>query len=465
MTPSLHAGLHRIGTGASASAPVFATFASDVPVPPPVARLMQSPASAAVAFDAFAAPPQGAMIYQAYQAHSDLMWPLRTVAKNSLPALQRARDIPGEDMALRKLAAACEVFVLAALTHERPPFRIESVTVGEREVPIVEERTLVTPFGTLLHFAKQMPDPGPRVLIVAPMSGHFATLLRDTARTMLADHDVYITDWHNARNVPLMAGRFGLDEYVEHLMQFLAALGPGAHLMAICQPCVAALAAVALMAEDEHPATPASLTLMAGPIDCRISPTEVNKLATDKPIGWFEKQLISTVPLRHAGAMRRVYPGFLQLMAFMSMNLDRHLDSFRTLFHDLVNDQTDKARATRTFYEEYFAVCDLPAEFYLDTVKLVFQEYALPKGRLTFRGRPVNLAAVRRTALLTVEGERDDICSLGQTLAAHDLCTGLRPYLKTHYVQAGAGHYGVFSGKRWSGSIYPVVREAIHVAQ
>jgi len=416
------------------------------------------------AFERFAPPPQGAMIYQAYQAHSDLMWPLRTVAKNSLPALQRARNIPGEDMALRKLAAACEVFVLAALTHERPAFRIESVTIGEREVAIVEERTLVTPFGTLLHFAKQMPDPGPRVLIVAPMSGHFATLLRDTARTMLADHDVYITDWHNARNVPLMAGRFGLDEYIEHLMQFVAAIGPGGHLMAICQPCVAALAAVALMAEDEHPATPASLTLMAGPIDCRISPTEVNKLATDKPIAWFEQQLISTVPLRHTGALRRVYPGFLQLMAFMSMNLDRHLDSFRTLFHDLVNDETDKARSTKTFYEEYFAVCDLPAEFYLDTVRLVFQEYALPKGQLAFRGRPINLAAIRRTALLTVEGERDDICSLGQTLAAHDVCTGLRPYLKTHYVQAGAGHYGVFSGKRWSGSIYPVVREAIHVA-
>jgi len=426
---------------------------------------MQAPGAAAAAFEALSAPPQGAMIYQAYQAHTDLMWPLRAVAKNALPALQRAQHAPGEDRALRKLAAACEVFVLAALTHERPPFRIDAVTVGDREIPIVEERTLVTPFGTLLHFAKQTPDPGPRVLIVAPMSGHFATLLRDTARTMLADHDVYITDWHNARNVPLMAGRFGLDEYVEHLMQFLAALGPGAHLMAICQPCVAALAAVALMAEDEHPATPASLTLMAGPIDCRISPTEVNRLATDKPIGWFEQQLISTVPLRHPGALRRVYPGFLQLMAFMSMNLDRHLDSFRNLFHDIVNDETDKAKATKTFYEEYFAVCDLPAEFYLDTVRHVFQEYALPTGRLAFRGRRVDLAAIRRTALLTVEGERDDICSLGQTLAAHDLCTGLRPYLKTHYVQAGAGHYGVFSGKRWSGSIYPVVRDAIHVAQ
>jgi poly(3-hydroxybutyrate) depolymerase len=405
------------------------------------------------------------MLYHAYESHSDLMWPLRTVARSTLPALQRVRDIPGEDMALRKLAAACEIFVLAHLTHVRPPFRIPSISIGERDVAVAEEIAARTPFATLLHFRKDMPVPGPRVLIVAPMSGHFATLLRDTVRTMLADHDVYISDWHNARDVPAAAGRFGLDEYTEHVMQFVRVLGPGSHVMAICQPCVAALAAVALMAEDQDPATPASMTLMAGPIDCRISPTEVNKLATDKPIAWFEKNLISSVSLRHAGAMRRVYPGFLQLMAFMSMNLDRHLHSFRGLYHDLVNNESERASVTRAFYEEYFAVCDLPAEFYLETVRLVFQEYALPKGELTFRGRRVELAAIRRTALLTIEGERDDICALGQTLAAHDLCSELRQYLKTHYVQAGAGHYGVFSGKRWSGAIYPVVRDTIHTAQ
>jgi poly(3-hydroxybutyrate) depolymerase len=405
------------------------------------------------------------MIYGAYQAHCDLLWPSRTVAKNALPMLQRVRDAPDDDMALRKLSAACELFVLATLTHDRPPFRIESVAVGDRQVEVREETAFATAFGTLVHLRKEMPDPGPRVLIVAPMSGHFATLLRDTARTMLADHDVYVTDWHNARNVPVVAGRFGLDEYTEHVIRFLDVIGPGANLMAICQPCVAALAAVALMAEDDHPATPASLILMAGPIDCRIAPTEVNRLATDKPIGWFEQNLISTVPLRYPGAMRNVYPGFLQLMAFMSMNLDRHLDSFRHLFHHLVNDDTEKANATKAFYEEYFAVCDLPAEFYLETVRLVFQEYALPLGKLTWRGRRVDPSAIRRTALLTVEGERDDICSLGQTLAAHDLCTGLRSYLRTHYVQPGAGHYGVFSGKRWSGSIYPVVRETIHASQ
>ncbi len=329
------------------------------------------------------------MIYQAYQAHSDLMWPLRTTALNMLPALQVARRVPGEDMALRKLAGRVRgVRARCADPHKRPPFGIESVIVGERRVEVHEEEAVRTPFGTLLHFRKAMREPGPRVIIAAPMSGHFATLLRETVRVMLGDHDVYITDWHNARDVAVTAGRFGIDEYIDHLMQFVRAVGPGANLVAICQPCVEALAAVALMSEDADPATPASLTLMAGPIDCRISPTEVNKLATDKPIDWFEQNLISAVPLRHPGAFRRVYPGFLQLMAFMSMNLDRHLDSFRNLFHDLVNDETEKARATKTFYEEYFAVCDLPAEFYLETVRLVFQEHALPRGEAALARPP-----------------------------------------------------------------------------
>jgi poly(3-hydroxybutyrate) depolymerase len=337
--------------------------------------------------------------------------------------------------------------------------------VGEADVAVQEQAVHATPFGTLLRFAKNVPEPGPRVLIVAPMSGHFATLLRDTVQTMLVDHDVYITDWHNARDVPLAAGRFGLDEYVEHIIDFLDVMGPSSNVMAICQPCVAALAAVAIMSEDQHPATPSSMILMAGPIDCRIAPTTVNKLATDKPIKWFERNLIATVPLRYGGAMRKVYPGFLQLSAFLNMNLERHIASFRGLFEDLVNNETDKAEATRSFYKEYFAVADLPAEFYLETVQHVFQDYALAKGELTWRDRKVNPAAIHRTALLTIEGERDDICSLGQTLAAHDLCGGLRQYMKTHYIQPGAGHYGVFSGRRWSGNIYPVVRDVIHVSR
>src|SRR5882672_10230298 len=330
--------------------------------------------------------PMSGMIYQAFQAQTDAMRPFTMVVQAVAPALA---DVRGWLLA-RKLAATYQVFALARLTHRRPVFGISSVSVGGREVAVREEATLVTPFATLLHFRKDTRAAQPRVLIVAPMSGHFSTLLRETVRTMLADHDVYITDWHNARDVPLLAGRFGFDEYTGHLMQFIDCMGPRAHLMAICQPCVAALAAVALMAEDDHPATPASLTLMAGPIDCRISPTEVNKLATDKPIAWFEQNLISAVPVRYPGALRSVYPGFLQLMAFMSMNLDRHLDSFRTLFHDLVNDEAVRVPTTKAFYGEYFAVCDLPAEFYLETVQRVFQEYALARGTLTWHGRSVD---------------------------------------------------------------------------
>jgi poly(3-hydroxybutyrate) depolymerase len=406
------------------------------------------------------------MMYQAYQAHADLMWPLRTAARLSLPMLMDPayRDPTGSTR--RQVAAACRVLELAEVTHKRPPWNIASVVDGSgREVAITEEAVRITPFATLRRFRKDLAGVQPRVLVVAPMSGHFATLLRDTIRTMARDHDVYVTDWHNVRDVPLSAGRFGLDQYTEHLIDFLAEMGPGAHLMAICQPCVAALAAVALMSEDRHPATPLSLTLMAGPIDCRIGPTEVNKLATTKPIAWFEKHLISTVPLRHAGGGRRVYPGFVQLSAFMSMNRDRHVNAFKDYYAHLVADEFEKAEVTRTFYEEYMAVADLSADFYLETVRLVFQDYALPKGELQLLGRRIDCTSIRRTALLTIEGERDDICAIGQTLAAQDLCTGLRPYLRTHYVQAGVGHYGVFSGKRWQNQIYPVVRDVIHVSQ
>lgn len=412
------------------------------------------------------------MMYEAYQAQTDLLWPLRTFTKAALPMLKDNTHGWSRWMPNRKLAAAWEVFGLSEITHKRRPFAIDQVTVTgvEEPVAITEVATHVASFATLLHFKKARLNDKlhPKVLIVAPMSGHFATLLRETVRTMLADHDVYITDWHNARDVPVSKGQFGLDEYTDHIIEFLDVMGPGSHLMAICQPCVSALAATAVMSEDQHPATPASLTLMAGPIDCRISPTAVNQLAVTKPIEWFEANLIGRVPLRYPGAGRRVYPGFVQLTAFMSMNKDRHVNSFKELYQLLQMQEAEgleKAEATRTFYEEYFAVADLPAEFYLQTVKAVFQDYALPKGELIYRDRVVKPSAIRRTALLTVEGERDDICAVGQTLAAHDLCSGLREYLKTHYVQAGVGHYGVFSGRRWNQNIYPVVRESIHTAE
>ena len=405
------------------------------------------------------------MIYEAYQAHADAFWPLHRLGRAAVPALIDRTYGLGGHPPHRHWAAACEVFNLAEVTHRRPAWNIPEVTVSGEPVAVSEEVVQATPFATLLRFRKEHTAPGPRVLLVAPMSGHFATLLRDTVRTMLTDHDVYITDWHNARDVPVGAGRFGLAEYTQHLMDFLATLGPGAHVVAICQPCVAALAATALMSEDQHCATPASLTLMAGPIDCRINPTEVNKLATTRPIDWFEKNLIAHVPLRFRGAGRRVYPGFVQLSAFMSMNRERHINAFRDYYTHLVSDEHEKAQVTRSFYEEYLAVADLPAEFYLETVQQVFQEHALPRGELRFNGRRVDPSAIRRTALLTIEGERDDICAIGQTLAAQDLCSGLRPYLRTHYVQPGVGHYGVFSGRRWQNHIYPLVRDAIHLSQ
>ncbi|MEH3145319.1 MAG: polyhydroxyalkanoate depolymerase [Methylobacterium frigidaeris] len=357
--------------------------------------------------------------------------------------------------------AAARMMMRAGMTHARPAYGIPSVRVGNREVPVTEEVDLRTPFGSLLHFRKDLARGQPRVLVVAPLSGHFATLLRGTVRTLLADHDVYITDWHNARDVPVEAGRFGFDEYVAHLVRFLEAIGEGAHLVAVCQPAVQAMAAAAVMAETGNAAHPASMTLMAGPVDTRINPTRVNELATSKPIGWFERNLIATVPKRHAGAGRRVYPGFMQVMAFMSMNAGRHMHGHLDLFWHLADGETAKAQQIETFYDEYFAVLDLAAEFYLETVKTVFQDASLARNRLTYGGAPIDMRAIRRTALMTVEGERDDICSVGQTMAAHDLCTGLKPFRKRHHLQPGVGHYGVFSGRRWEGQTYPLVRNFI----
>jgi poly(3-hydroxybutyrate) depolymerase len=399
------------------------------------------------------------MLYALYQATADLTQPMRAWAMNaaSIAAGAGAVGVGG----LRSAEAACEMITRATLTHRRPAFGIDSVKMGNREVAVREEATLTKPFCTLLRFAKEGAPAQPKVLLVAPLSGHFATLLRDTVRVLLPEHDVHITDWANARDVGLWHGRFGFDEYVEHLIWFLEAMGPGAHVVSVCQPCVQTLAAAAIMAEDDHPAQARSMTLMAGPIDTRISPTKVNELAMGKPISWFEQNLIATVPLRYPGAMRRVYPGFVQLTAFMSMNAERHLKAQGDLYRALANGDTAQAATIKAFYDEYFAVLDMAAEFYIETVQRVFQEHLLAKGELDWRGRRVNPRAIRRTALFTVEGERDDICAIGQTVAAHDLCSGLRPYRKKHYMQAGVGHYGVFSGKRWASQIYPLVRNTI----
>ena len=405
------------------------------------------------------------MLYQTYEAHSDIMIPVRKWAGTALRTLGQPLAGVADNVVLRNLTAAYELIARAGLTHARPPFGIDGVTIGNRDVSISERAAVTTPFATLLHFKKDIDTPQPRVLLVAPLSGHFATLLRDTVRTMLPEHDVYITDWHNVRDVPLMYGAFSFDDYIAHLIRFLEAVGPGAHVVAVCQPCVAALIATAIMAQAGNAAQPRSLTLMAGPIDPRVNPTKVNVLANLRPITWFERNLIASVPLRYPGAFRRVYPGFVQLAAFMSMNVERHVKAHRELYDHLAKGEHDKAQVTKAFYDEYFAVLDLTAEFYLETVRLVFQECALPTGKLEWQGERVEPRAIRRTMLLTVEGERDDICAVGQTAAAHDLCSGLRPYRKRHHMQAGVGHYGVFSGNRWTNQIYPLVKNVILAAE
>jgi len=401
------------------------------------------------------------MLYQAYQAHADIMVPVRHFAGIVARSVGERLNGSVRPTVLSNLTAAYELIARAGLTHERPPYGVDGVTIEGRDVGITEHAADVTPFGTLLHFRKDIVVTQPRVLLVAPLSGHFATLLRATVRTMLPEHDVFITDWHNARDVAPAHGRFGFDDYVAHLIRFLETIGPGTHLVAVCQPCVAALVAASVMAQADNPAQPRSMTLMAGPIDTRVNPTKVNALAKSKPIDWFERHLIARVPHRYGGGGRDVYPGFVQLAAFMSMNIDRHIKAHRDLYENLANGNAAKAAQTKAFYDEYFAVLDLTAEFYLETVQLVFQEHALPLGALTYQNRRVEPQAIRRTGLFTVEGERDDICAVGQTLAAHDLCSSLRPYRKRHHMQAGVGHYGVFSGKTWEHQIYPMVKNVI----
>ena len=389
------------------------------------------------------------------------MTPYRTVARFALSMRDQLWPL-GHGEISRRLFALIDVTANARITHKRPPFGIDSVSVGNRVVPIREEVVLTLPFGNLLHFAKDGIEAlQPKMLVVAPLSGHFATLLRNTVATLLQDHDVYITDWHNARDIPLSEGSFGFDDYTDYVIRFLEEIGPRPHMLAVCQPCVPALVAASIMAEDDNPAQPRTMTLMGGPVDTRISPTAVNELATGKSYEWFEENLISHVPLRYEGRGRRVYPGFLQLTAFMSMNLSRHTGQHRTLYQLLADGLVADAAVIKDFYGEYFAVLDLAAEFYLETIDKVFQRALLAKGELEHRDRTVKPSAIKRTALLTVEGERDDICSVGQTAAAHDLCSSLRPHLKRHHLQPGVGHYGLFSGKKWEKQIYPQIRNLV----
>jgi poly(3-hydroxybutyrate) depolymerase len=401
------------------------------------------------------------MLYQAYQAHDDVLAPFRLMAEATRGFLSHPWPFVGDNPFVRGAAAAFEMVSRSGIRHNRPDFGLSETTVNGRTVAVREEAVARHPFCTLLHFAKDSKVVQPRVLVVAPLSGHFATLLRGTVETLLLDHDVYITDWSNARDVPLVHGRFDLDDFIDLVVGFLHQLGPDTHLVAVCQPSVPVLAAVALMAAEGDKLQPRSMTLMGGPIDTRRNPTKPNLLATSRPLEWFEKTVIETVPPRYIGAFRRVYPGFLQLAGFMTMNLDRHVTAHFDQYKHLIRGDGESADAHRRFYDEYTSVMDLPADFYLQTIERVFQEHALALGTFVSRDRKVDPAAIKRTALLAVEGENDDICAVGQTAAALDLCTGLAAGKKQHHLQSKVGHYGVFNGRRWRGEIYPKVRDFI----
>jgi poly(3-hydroxybutyrate) depolymerase len=365
----------------------------------------------------------------------------------------------------KSVAAAAELFERSTRRYGKPEWSIDSVMVGGERAPIHIQTVWERPFCRLLHFERlfcHMPRrPQPKVLIVAPMSGHYATLLRGTVEAFLVNHDVYITDWVDARMVPLAEGRFDLDDYIDYVISMLHFLGGDCHVIAVCQPSVPVLAATALMEGKNDPFSPRSIVLMGGPIDTRINPTAVNIMAEERGVDWFRRNVITKVPFPHPGVMRDVYPGFLQLHGFVSMNLDRHVDAHSDLFFNLVKGDGDSAQKHREFYDEYLAVMDLTAEFYLQTVDTVFVRHALPKGEMTHRGTPVDPSQIRNAALLTIEGEKDDISGVGQTEAAHRLCVNIPQERKAHYLQPGVGHYGVFSGRRWETQVYPLVRATI----
>ena len=405
------------------------------------------------------------MQYQTYEMAHALLAPWRAHAK----IVGQVLDNPLVPLAHthfgRSVSAACEVFEGVTRRYGKPAWGIESTGMGGLTVPVAEQVVWHTPFCELRHFDRDETVCGkrydPKVLLVAPMSGHYATLLRGTVQAMLPDHNLYVTDWVDSRHVPVFAGSFDLDDFIDHVMQMVRFIGHNTHVIAVCQPSVPVLAATALMAALGDDCRPASITLMGGPIDTRKNPTQVNEHAMSKDIGWFERNVISPVPWPNLGCMRLVYPGFIQLSGFMTMNLDRHVQAHKGLFDSLVKGDCDSALQHRKFYDEYLAVMDLPAEFFLQTVKSVFQDHDLPDGHMRWRGEKVDCGAIEDTVLMTVEGERDDICGLGQTEAAHALCSNLPPEQHVHYVQSGVGHYGVFNGTRWRTEIQPRIREMI----
>ncbi|TWI82867.1 poly(3-hydroxybutyrate) depolymerase [Roseibium hamelinense] len=397
--------------------------------------------------------------YHLYEMNHAAMGPLRAAADMTRLYFQNPLNPWTHTEVGKSIAAGCEVLERMTRRYGKPEFGIPETTVSGVKVPVRENIVWSRPFCDLIHFerATNKGKNDPKVLIVAPMSGHYATLLRGTVETLLPKAEVYITDWIDARMVPLADGKFDLDDYIDYLISMLHFLGPDTHILGVCQPSVPVLAAVAVMEGRDDPYVPATMTLMGGPIDTRVAPTAVNDLAMRKGIDWFKRNVIMQVPFPHPGFMRNVYPGFLQLSGFMSMNLDRHVTAHREFFQHLVEGDGDNAEKHREFYDEYLAVMDLTAEFYLQTVETVFIEHSLPMGTMMHGDTPVDCSRIRRTALLTVEGEKDDITGRGQTRAAHDLCTSLPDDMKVHYEQPSVGHYGVFNGSRWRAEIAPRV--------
>lgn len=401
------------------------------------------------------------MLYDAYEIQRSMLASASALANFSAGMLQNPANPFAYFGGGTVMASALEVFAHAAAPRGKPAFGLDRTTVDGREVEVVEEIVLQKPFGQLKRFARKGVKGGPKLLIVAPMSGHYATLLRGTVERMLPTCDVYITDWRDAKLVPMAEGFFDLDDYVDYLVAFMEAIGPGGHMLAVCQPSVPCYAAAALMSADKNPCRPKTLTMMGGPIDTREAPTAVNELATQRPHAWFRQNVIATVPVVYPGGGRRVYPGFLQLTGFMSMNLGNHMMSHWEMFKHLVRGDGESAEATKEFYDEYRAVCDMTEEFYLQTIDVVFQEHKLPRGLMTHRGRVIDPAAITDIGLLAIEGERDDISGIGQTKAALTLARKL-PAAKKHYLLAeGVGHYGIFNGSKWRTRIAPVVEQWI----
>jgi poly(3-hydroxybutyrate) depolymerase len=401
------------------------------------------------------------MLYDAYEMQRSLLAGASTLANIGAGWMQNPANPFSYSGMGPIVGSALDVFAHASAPRGKPEFGLETTIVDGKTVTVTEEVVLRKPFGQLKRFRREGIEGSPRLLIVAPMSGHYATLLRGTVERMLPGHDVYITDWRDAKLVPLDAGRFDLDDYIDYLIDFLDHIGPGAHMLAVCQPSVPAYAAAALMSADAHPARPKTLTMMGGPIDTRKAPTAVNTLATQRPHSWFQNNVIATVPYLYPGGGRKVYPGFLQLAGFMTMNLGNHVVSHWEMFKHLVAGDGEGADATKDFYDEYRAVCDMTAEFYLQTVDAVFQRHLLPKGELMHRGRLVEPDAIHDIAILAVEGERDDISGVGQTRAALDISTGLPKAMKKYHLAKGVGHYGIFNGSKWRERIAPAVEQWI----